>query len=109
MKAILLAIILCATMRLQASVDANRLADAIKVAEGNRHPYGILSVKVKDEADARRICLNTIRNNQKRFGNVSDADFILKMADRYCPKKSDPLGNANWKRNVSALYFKPKK
>ena len=112
MKALTTILFFCATIGLQASVDENRLADAIYVAEGGKAakvPYGILSVKVKDEADARRICLNTIRNNKKRFGAVSDAEFINRMADRYCPPSVDPKGNANWKKNVSALYFKAKK
>ena len=102
-------LVLLATTIACRGIDAPRLANAIKQAEGNRHPYGVLSVKVKDDADARRICLNSIRNNQKRFGNVSDAEFIRQMADRWCPISADPTGNKNWKRNVSALYFRPKK
>ena len=112
MKALTTFLFFCAMIGLQASVDENRLADAIYVAEGGKAakvPYGILSVKVKDEVDARRICLNSIRNNQKRFGKVSDADFIRLMANRWCPIKSDPQGNANWKKNVSALYFSKNK
>lgn len=104
--------LLAATIACKANVDAGKLADAIYLAEGGkkaRVPYGVLSVKVKNEADARRICLNSIRNNQRRFGKVSDAEFIRLMADRWCPPSVDPAGNRNWKRNVSALYFRPKK
>jgi hypothetical protein len=111
MKTTALASILlfAATIACRASVDAGKLADAIYLAEGGKKasvPYGILSIKVKDETDARRICLNSIRNNQKRFGDVSDAEFIRRMADRWCPISANPIGNANWKRNVAFFYFK---
>ena len=102
-------LLFAATIVCKASVDAGKLADAIYLAEGGkkaRVPYGILSVKVKGKADARRICLNSIRNNQKRFGNVSDAEFINRMADRWTPIAADPVGNRNWKRNVAFFYFK---
>jgi len=102
-------LLLAATIACRASVDAGKLADAIYLAEGGskaRVPYGVLSVRVSSKAEARRICLASIRNNQKRFGRVSDAEFIRRMADRWCPIAADPVGNRNWKRNVAAIYFK---
>ena len=97
-RAGVLCLILAPTLALHAAIDENRLADAIYVAEGGKaakSPYGVLSVKVHSEAEARRVCLNSIRNNKRRFGTVSDAEFICRMADRWCPKSSDPVGNRN--------------
>ena len=89
-------------------INVERLADAIYRAEGGakaRSPYGVLSVKVKDKADARRVCINSICNNIKRWEKAGKpGDFISFMADRWCPIASDPKGNANWKRNVKAIY-----
>lgn len=92
--------------RSYAAVDAGKLADAIYLAEGGKLakvPYGVLSIRT---SNPRQVCLNSIRNNQKRFGDVSDAEFINCMADRWCPSSADPVGNRNWKRNVTYFYFK---
>ena len=93
----------------------SKIADAIYMAEGGkkaRVPYGILSVKVKDEADARRICLNTIKNNRKRYkeyGYKTHDNYLDFLADRYCPPSVDPIGNRNWKKNVRYFLNKSKK
>jgi len=105
----LVAIIICITASCRADeINVERMADAIYKAEGGkkaRVPYGILSVKVKDEADARRICINSIRNNIKRWERAGKPGTMIEfMADRWCPHASDPKGNANWKRNVTAIY-----
>lgn len=43
----------------------------------------------------------TIRNQHKRYGSDQvTLEFILSLADRYCPASCDPDGNKNWKRNV---------
>lgn len=88
--------------------DYEVLANAIYQAEGGpkaRKPYGILSVPVKDEQAARRVAINTARNNFKRW---MDADkpgtYIEFLANRYTPPSADPKGNANWKANVPAIY-----
>ena len=84
-----------------------KMARAIYMAEGSKKakvPYGILSVKVKGEADARRVCLVSITNNWRRWqASGKTNDFVDFMADRWCPKSSDPVGNKNWKRNVKAI------
>jgi len=89
-----------------------QIADAIYLAEGGakaKVPYGILSVKVKDEAEARQVCLNTIRNNHKRYadyGHKQYATYLEFLASRYCPigAGNDPKGlNQNWLKNVK--YF----
>lgn len=94
------------------TIDVERMADAIYRAEGGdkaRVHYGVLSVKVKDKADARRICINSIRNNIKRWDKAGKpGTFVSFMADRWCPVASDPVGNRNWKKNVQAIYNQSK-
>ena len=79
-------------------------ANAIRITEGNPN-YGILSVKTHNP---RQICKNTVRNTFKRFvargGNPSDLKgYITFLANRYCPKSVDPVGNRNWIRNMEVL------
>lgn len=91
-------------------VDA--LAVAIYKAEGGakaKVPYGILSVKVANEAEARRVCENTIRNNWKRWQAAgSKGRFTDYLGDKYCPPSVDRVGNRNWKNNVSKLWKETK-
>lgn len=88
--------------------EVSRLADAIYRAEGGakaRVPYGILSVKVSSEAEARRVCLNTIRNNWRRWEKAGKPGPYLEfLASKYAPlnARNDPLKlNTNWLKNVS--------
>lgn len=103
--AILMSVIAAAGQALT-DTEANRLADAIYVAEGGpkaKVPYGILSIKVRDKTHARRICLNTIRNNYRRWTDGGKkGEFLDYLGDRYCPP-SDCDGNRNWKRNVRRI------
>lgn len=89
------------------ALDADRIADAIWRVEGGakaRVPYGILSVPVRDAAEARRVCLNTIRNNHRRWIKAGrPGDYLDFLADRYCPPSVDPVGNRNWKRNLRQI------
>ena len=99
------------TLNLSASpIDdqyANRIADAIWRLEGGaktRYPYGIKSVNVSSEAEARQVCLNTIRNHYQRWRKWGRTnDYLVSLADRYCPSACDRRGNENWKRNIKAL------
>jgi hypothetical protein len=91
-------------------IDPERLADAIYVAEGGsktRHPYGVLSVKVRTEAEARHVCLVSITNNLARWERAGRPEpFILFMARRWAPvgAANDPHGlNLNWVRNVTRI------
>lgn len=87
---------------------------AIYLAEGGskaKVPYGILSIKVKNETEARQICLNTIRNNKRRYaqyGYKQYPDFLSFLASRYCPVKAHPL-NKNWLKNVNFFLTKGEK
>lgn len=89
------------------------IADAIYKTEGGakaKVPYGILSVKVKNEAEARRVCLNTIRNQRKRHASHQcGKEFLDCLSDRYCPPSVDPKGNKAWKRNMRYFLAKQEK
>jgi len=84
------------------------VADAIYRAEGGakaRKPYGILGVPVKDEAEARRVAINTARNNFQRWIKAGKpGSYVDFLADKYTPPTADPKGNKNWKVNVPAIY-----
>ena len=87
-------------------IDNELIADAIYRAEGGAKasvPYGVLSVKVKDEVEARQVCLNTIRNTKKRWEKAGKPDdFITFLGRRYCPVNCDNDNGTNqyWVKNV---------
>lgn len=95
-----------------AEINLNKWADAIFKAEGGykaQYLYGIRSVKYKDEAEARKICKNTVYNTLVKYRETrcqtgySDLECI---ARRYCPigADNDPRGlNQNWIHNMR--YF----
>lgn len=86
----------------------DQIANAIYKAEGGKkaqYLYGIRSVKYRNEVEARKICLNTIRNNRKRFTNYGykkHATYLEFLASRYCPIgcNNDWGCNKNWLKNV---------
>lgn len=84
------------------------VVNAIYLAEGAEKavkPFGILSVPCEGYDDCRQICLNTVRNNRKRFADYGykDYDTYLEFLwHRYAPPESHPL-NKFWLSNV--LYF----
>lgn len=88
---------------------ANRVASAIYWAEGGkkaRKPYGILSVPVRSEAEARQVCLRTIRRRHILWEKAGrPGDFILYLASTYAPVKGVPKStaklNRNWPKNVN--------
>jgi len=119
MKTTLILLSLLGSLTLSASAailsdkDANHLADAIYHCEGGakaKKPYGILSVAVSGEPEARRVCLNTIRNNWKRWEAAgSPGTYLEFLARRFAPVgvANDPSGlNRNWLKNVSARMQK---
>lgn len=88
----------------------DQIADAIYKAEGGAkatYLYGIRSIPYQTEAEARRICLNTIKNNRRRFKEQNRyIDYLEFLSSRYAPlnAENDPNGlNVNWLRNVR--YF----
>jgi hypothetical protein len=104
--AIILCAITCGAKELPVAY-VSKLADAIYRAEGGakaRKPYGILSVPVANHAEARRVCVTTIRNSYARWERAGrPGQFVDFIGNRYCPPSADPRGNVNWRRNVSAI------
>ena len=91
--------------------DTERLVEAIYRAEGGdqaTYLNGIRSVSYKDSSEARRICVNTVVNNKKRFYLQGEhEDYLDFLGSRYCPvgAKNDPKGlNSNWLKNVRYFY-----
>ena len=89
------------------SVKDEVIVNAIYKAEGGekaKYPYGIVSIKTDNP---RKVCLNTVRNNKKRFmAQTKYNDYIEFLGSRYCPigASNDPKGlNKNWVKNVK--YF----
>ena len=87
----------------------NEILWAIFKAEGGysaTYLFGIRSIKYKDFAEAKQICLNTIRNNRKRFlKQTKYTDYLEFLASRYCPINCDNDRGTNkfWLKNVR--YF----
>ena len=81
----------------------NSIVCAIYITEGGaltKHPYGIMSVKTDN---ARCTCEITVKHKFDKFciaGGATEYQFIQFLGNRYCPVKSDPIGNRNWKRNM---------
>ena len=89
----------------QEGVTDNQIANAIFKAENSvEYPYGIKSINTHgDKEYARKICLNTIRNNRVRFMKQSQyKDFIEFLGSKYCPPSAHSL-NKNWVKNIK--YF----
>lgn len=86
--------------------QAWRYVDAIRVAEGNPN-YGVLTVKTRDP---RRVCYNTVQNTHDRWIKAGrPGDYLTFLARRYCPPSVDPVGHANWQRNVKLGVDNPRR
>jgi len=112
---VLLIVMLCSLMTKPAEIkdySDDQIANAIYLAEGGEKakvPFGILSVECEGFDACRRVCLNTIRNNRKRYADYGYKDydtFLEFLWHRYCPPEAHPL-NKHWLKNV--LYFLEKK
>lgn len=96
-----------------------QICNAIEKAEnGNnknpKYPYGIHSVKCESKEACRQVCINTVRNNRKRYAANEDngkITFIEFLGSRFCPttgklSKSESKPNVNWVRNVNFFLKK---
>lgn len=88
------------------SFSDEQIVNAIFKAEGGyraTYLYGIRSIPYKDEAEARQICLNSVRNGRARWLKAGKpCDLIIHIGLRYCPPTAHKL-NSNWVKNVK--YF----
>lgn len=86
---------------------ADRMADAIYIAEGGsktKWPYGVKSIKARNAAHARQITINSVNNNWRRWEAAKQSEpFVKFMARRWVPESADPRGHANWVKNVNSL------
>jgi hypothetical protein len=107
MKPLVLALLCLSARAALPDAEAVKLVDAIYLLEGGaktRWPYGIKSVKVEGEQGARRVCFRTVQNTHTRWIAAGrPGKFTDFLADRYCPPSADPVGNRNWKINITAL------
>ena len=95
--------------------DFPKLVEAIGNAENSvKYPYGIKSINThSDKVLAGKICMNTVRNNWKRYTAIDSTpsmdEYMRFLANRFCPVGAvDDLSglNAHWLGNVSRLYQK---
>jgi len=107
--AILVTLILCFAVKAHAEEYSDeQIVNAIFQVEGGykaRYLYGIRSVSYRNEAEARRICFNTVRNNRKRYADYGykQYDTYLEfLASRFCPIGCDNDRGTNkyWLKNV---------
>jgi hypothetical protein len=97
----LIVFISCLTVRAAEMPNdrADKIADAIyKIENSQKWPYGIKSVVIRGntqaerKAYARRICINTIKNNYCRWQLAGATnDFLVFLSDIYCPTKGNNL------------------
>ena len=102
---LLLVLVIIVGMARASEYTDDQIANAIYKAENSvKYPYGIKFINTYGNKEyARKICLNTIRNNRKRFINQARyTDFIEFLGSRYCPTtiKSEYYLNKNWVSNV---------
>lgn len=103
----LVMLFLSSEARATESINIDKLATAIYHAENSvKYPYGIKSIPTYGNKEyARKICLNSIRNAQKRWIKAGmPEDFIVFMGRRYSP----PNINPNWVRLVKYFYGRAK-
>jgi hypothetical protein len=91
---------------------AERMADAIYISEGGaktKWPYGVKSITpptgTSDKAAwARKITINSVNNNWKRWEKAGKPEpFVKFMARRWVPESADLQGHTNWVKNVNKL------
>ncbi len=91
------------------SFSNEQVVNAIFFAEGGEkatYAYGIRSIPYKDKADARQICLNSVRNGRRRWLNAGKpSDLIVYIGNRYCPPSSHPY-NKYWVNNVKRFLIR---
>lgn len=100
-----------AIVRKVPSIDVNKIADAIYVAEGGdktRYPYGISvkksGIQTKGKEDARRICINTINHAYRDWVSAGHkGDFIDFLSKRYCEKPE------HWAKMVKSIMARQAK
>lgn len=83
---------------------------AIRKAENGRKnlEFGVMNPKANNLDRQAGFAAATIMAQHKRQPQLRGQAFINSLADRYCPPSCDPIGNANWKKNVWYWFRKYK-
>lgn len=80
-----------------------QIVNAIYKSEGGnnaKYPYGIRSMRCSSIQDCRRVCLNTVRANKRRFRHANPSvGFIAYLGSKYCPTKGANLSKAEKEKN----------
>lgn len=107
MKLAILFITLATACNAMTEKQANTIVDTIFHIEGGyktKWLYGVKSILVKNETEARKVCLRTVINQEKRWRAAGmKEDYLKSLSLRYCPilDKADTKGlNKNWLRNL---------
>ena len=86
---LVIGLILCAGVWVEKvypeTIPDEQIVNAIYLAEGAEKavkPFGILSVPCEGYDECRQICLNTVRNNRKRY-----KDYGYKQYDTFSPNR----------------------
>ena len=98
-------------------VVLDSIVSAIYKTEGSsktKFPYGIF--RSRKPSRNKVICEETVQHNWRVYSQAHPAvcdgstalnanlrEFIPFLADVYCPIAADPIGNANWIRNMLAI------
>ena len=98
-------------------VVLDKIVSAIYRTEGSsktKWPFGIHASRTLSQNKV--ICVRTVEHNWRVYSQAHPAvhdgsialdanlrEFIPLLADVYCPIAADPIGNANWKRNMLAI------
>jgi len=93
------------------------ICQAIFYAEGGykaTYLFGIRSVPYTDYKEAKKICMNTIRNNRKRYkeyGYKQYKTYLEFLSSKYCPVgcENDNGTNKYWLDNVKYFLNKGRK
>ena len=99
-------IITAAALRNGCGEDNKLILFAIRKAE-NGPPGNEFGIKCKKHSntnlDQQAACAAvTIMNNRKRWNQAGKpCDFIIYLANVYCPQEVDPEGHDNWIKNVT--------
>ena len=112
-------LMLLATSAHSGEYETYEIVNAIYHTEGGENakvPFGILSVSCKGYVECRRIAVNTVRNNKRRWEKYratvkSPVSFIKFLAGRFAPvgAGNDPRGlNRNWESNLRWFLRNPR-
>jgi hypothetical protein len=82
---------------------------ALFVCEGGTNtafPYGIKDGHHHSRAQARVIAINTLHHIESAYRLWPHGDYVVYVADWWCPEECDPKGNRNLRANLKKILNK---